>query len=213
MAIQIKDKIFFPNNNDIKGNVEILKGSDKLLKLESYGETIDNVIPTCYRGYIAKYKVVDNVLILDEIQIDPDYDISMIANSAVKVTQSTLNDFSSKHHNIMPTPNNYFLFEDKYSNINLPIVFTGNLLVGYKKNHSSVISKEDNIKYWAKKYKNLIEIKLNRGEITSIKYLSDNEVNEMIKSSKYIKFNMKRKTKSINASYLPKIKKYFGNIY
>ena len=111
MAIQIKDKIFFPNNNDIKGNVEILKGSDKLLKLESYGETIDNVIPTCYRGYIAKYKVVDNVLILDEIQIDPDYDISMIANSAVKVTQSTLNGFSSKHHNIMPTPNNYFLFE------------------------------------------------------------------------------------------------------
>ena len=213
MAIQIKDKIFFPNNNDIKGNVEILKGSDKLLKLESYGETIDNVIPTCYRGYIAKYKVVDNVLILDEIQIDPDYDISMIANSAVKVTQSTLNDFSSKHHNIMPTPNNYFLFEDKYSNINLPIGFTGNLLVGYKKNHSYVISKEDSIKYWAKKYKNLIEIKLNRGEITSIKYLSDNEVNEMIKSSKYIKFNMKRKTKSINASYLPKIKKYFRNIY
>ena len=34
----------------------------------------------------------------------------------------------------------------------------------------------------------------------------------MIKSSKYIKFNMKRKTKSINTSYLPKIKKYFGNI-
>ena len=212
MAIQIKDKIFFPNNNDIKGNVEILKGSDKLLKLESYGETIDNIISTCYRGYIAKYKVVDNVLILDEIQIDPDYDISMIANSAVKVTQSTLNGFSSKHHNIMPTPNNYFLFEDKYSNINLPIGFTGNLLAGYKKNHSYVISKEDSIKYWAKKYKNLIEIKLNRGEITSIKYLSDNEVNEMIKSSKYIKFNMKRKTKSINTSYLPKIKKYFGNI-
>lgn len=200
MSVQIKDKIFFYNNNDIKGSVEILEGSNKLLKLESPQDLNNNIISSCYRGYLAKYIIINDKLILDELQINSDYDVSMIANNSIKVTQGTLNGFSSKHHNTMTSSNNSILFEDKYTNINLPINFSGKLLVGYKKNHHSLIKKNDSLKYWSNKYKNLIEIDLCNGKISKLNFLSNDELNKKIRSINYIKSSLSNKLRYSNKS-------------
>ena len=196
MSVQIKDKILFSNSNEIKGSVEILSGSTKLLKLESCDESESDILDYCYRGYLAKYIIKNNKLILDELQIDSNYNISIIANNSIKVTKSTLDDFSSKCHNTMTTPNNYFLYKDKYTNINLPINFTGQLLVGYKKKHHYLISKNDSLKYWSNKYRNLIELNFRDGKINNLNFLSDEEINKKIRSISYIKLSLSNKVKS-----------------
>lgn len=215
MAIQIKDKILFNNSNEIKGSVEILKGSDDLLKLENYNDCYEgNVITSCYRGYLAQYSFIDNKLTLEQLQINSEYDISIISNNAIRVTQNTLNNYTFKQSNLPMTYDKNILFDEKYTNINLPINYNGKLLVGYKKNHSSILTSNDNMNYWSNKYKQLIEIKLSKGVFLSSRVLDEEEINKTIKDEKNniskIFYNLKQK-KIKNIKYFkrnPKRKLY-----
>lgn len=155
MTIQIKDKIHFINNNN-KGILDILNGSEKLLNLRDYSiDTTKRLITCSYRGYLAKYLLEDKHLILDNLKLNHNIDSL---------------DFVKNAENKGPDKGPY-RFGYEYIHINHPVNYSGNLLLGYQSTGFMPIGYYDSLQVWNVCYKKLIEVELSNGKIINHKIL------------------------------------------
>lgn len=155
MTIQIKDKIHFINNNTTD-TLSILEGSEKLLNLRDYSlGTIKWHITCCYRGYLAKYILKDDHLILDNLKLNHNID----SLDFVKSAENTSPDKS------------YYRFAYEYIHINHPVNYSGKLLLGYGYTGFTPPAHYDCPQVWNTCYKKLIEVELSCGKIINHKIL------------------------------------------
>lgn len=155
MTIQIKDKIHFINNNN-KVTLDILNGSEKLLNLRDYSlYTTERLITYCYKGYLAKYLLENNQLILDNLKLNHNiYSLDFVKNAENK------NSYKESSQ---------FCYE--YIHINHPVNYSGKLLLGYGYTSFTPPTRYDCLQLWNTCYKKLIEVELLDGKIINHKIL------------------------------------------
>lgn len=167
MTIQIKDKIHFINNNN-KGTLDILNGSEKLLNLRDYSlNTTKWHITCCYRGYLAKYVLEDKHLILDNLKLNHNIDSL---------------DFVKNAENKGPDKGPY-RFGYEYIHINHPVNYSGKLLLGYQSTGLIPPAHYDCQQVWNACYKKLIEVELSNGKIINHKILKVDNNGEKIEGT------------------------------
>lgn len=122
----------------------------------------------CWRGFLCKYAVVDNKLVLDSLQIS-------LEESSVK---------DPKINNKLPSDSKDSIFNFHYKGLNLQLDFTGGILIG----DGFIEDLYVHMGYHpAWKYKNVIEFYFNNGEMFSY--------NDVSKKLKQIRKKMKKEMK------------------
>jgi hypothetical protein len=119
MTAQIPDMILI---NDKNYSIVGVNGGE-LFTPQSVGIEPVAIMSACWRGYVCKYKIIDNKLILDELQLSFGMD-NMSGKKREFVPQ-----VAPAINGVNPT-GKHLSFSNIYEGINLHIPFTGGILAG-----------------------------------------------------------------------------------
>jgi hypothetical protein len=119
MTAQIPDTILI----DEKGFSIVGVNGDELFTPQSVGITPVAVMSTCWRGYICEYKIIDNKLILNRLQL------SFGLDDMSEEERKFVHQKSPPINGVSPT-GTHPAFSNIYEGLNLEIHFTGGILAG-----------------------------------------------------------------------------------
>ena len=158
MTAQMHDIILI--NEKVFSIVGVYGG--ELFKPQSVGITPFSVITSCWRGYVCQYKVSNDKLLLDELQVFTRME-SVPTQEQTFVTQK-----APSIKGVSPT-GNHPIFNNFYEGVELEIPFTGNILAGDGFIQSLYVHMGF---HPAWKYQTVLELTIDHGTVLGIRDIS-----------------------------------------
>ena len=162
MTAQVPDAILINNKGYAIAGVD----GDKLFTPQSVGITPGPANTACWRGFICQYKIENEILLLDELQIAIMKVESEGGNRKfVQLTGPEINGVQPKS-----AEGKFLSSGNLYENLNLQISFTGTITAGDGFIRELYVHMGF---HPAWKYETVLEVKCENGKVVSIQDISD----------------------------------------
>jgi hypothetical protein len=161
MTAQVPDTILIDNKPYAIAGIE----GDEIFTPQSFGISPGPANTACWRGYVCQYKIENELLLLDELQV------SIIKVEGEGKETKYIRQTGPQINGVEPkfAEGKFLSSGNLYENLNLPIPFSGSLQAGDGFIRELYVHMGF---HPAWKYETVLEIKCENGKVTSIEDIS-----------------------------------------